>query len=115
MNTAPAPERPSSSTRRTDLRKLLLILAIAFAPLLIHDTIVPRDREISTQTALASIRLYQRFLSPHVPVQCKFEPSCSHYGYASIEKYGVIVGGAKTAWRILRCNPFTKKGTVDPP
>jgi hypothetical protein len=115
MNTAPAPERPSSSPRRTDLRKLLLILVLASAPLVIHDTIAPREREVSTRSALAAIRVYQRFLSPHVPTRCKFEPSCSHYGYASIEKHGVVIGGAKTAWRILRCNPFTKKGTIDRP
>jgi len=83
--------------------------------MIIHDTLAPRDREISTQSALLAIRIYQRFVSPHVPTQCKFEPSCSKYGYASIEKHGVIVGGAKTAWRILRCNPFTKSGTVDLP
>lgn len=115
MNTAPAPERPSSSPRRSDLRKLLLILALASAPLLIHDTLAPRQKQISTRSALTAIRLYQKVLSPHIPAQCRFEPSCSRYGYASIEKHGVVVGGAKTAWRILRCNPFTKKGTVDRP
>lgn len=115
MSIVQAQEPPSSRPPKGGVRKLLLILVVAFAPLVIHDTIAPRSREISTQSALAAIRLYQAFLSPHVPTQCKFEPTCSRYGYASIERHGVIVGGAKTAWRILRCNPFTKAGTIDPP
>lgn len=115
MNTAPAPEPPSSSAKRGEVRKLLAIVALAFAPLVIHDWIAPREREISTRSALTAIRIYQRVLSPNMPVHCRFEPSCSRYGYGVIEKHGVVVGGAKTAWRILRCNPFTKKGTIDPP
>ena len=30
-----------------------------------------------------------------------------------MEKYGAIKGGALAAWRIMRCNPFSKGG-VDP-
>jgi putative membrane protein insertion efficiency factor len=91
------------------------ILLLAAAPMVIHDTIAPREKEISTRTALGAIRLYQNTLSPHMPVQCRFEPSCSRYGVLAIEKHGAVIGGAKTAWRIIRCNPFTEKGTVDLP
>lgn len=115
MSTVPAPERPSSKGRRSELRKLLVILALALAPLVIHDTFAPRDREISTQSALFAIRVYQKVLSPRMPVYCRFKPTCSHYGYRAIEKYGFMIGAAKTAWRILRCNPFTPMGTVDEP
>jgi uncharacterized protein len=41
---------------------------------------------------------------------CRFHPTCSQYGYAAIEKYGLIKGGILIAWRILRCNPFNKGG-----
>jgi len=47
-----------------------------------------------------------------VPI-CRFEPSCSKYTYQAIEKYGVIKGGFLGAWRIFRCNPFSKGG-LDP-
>jgi len=33
------------------------------------------------------------------------------YAFAAIEKYGILTGGAKGFWRILRCNPWTKGGT----
>ncbi|MFA6410284.1 MAG: membrane protein insertion efficiency factor YidD [Candidatus Buchananbacteria bacterium] len=41
---------------------------------------------------------------------CRFHPTCSEYGYQAIEKYGIIKGGFKALWRILRCNPWNKGG-----
>ncbi len=63
---------------------------------------------------LGLVRLYQMTLSRVIPANtCRFYPSCSHYGYQSIYKYGVIKGGWLAAWRVLRCNPFNPGG-VDP-
>jgi len=60
---------------------------------------------------LALIRLYQKTISPTLPEgTCRFYPSCSHYGYQAIYKYGAIKGSLMTAWRILRCNPFNHGG-----
>lgn len=64
------------------------------------------------------ITLYQKTLSPdHGPAKhlyphgfCRFHPTCSQYGKEAFLKYGVIRGGTKTAWRILRCNPWNKGG-----
>ncbi|HOI29074.1 MAG TPA: membrane protein insertion efficiency factor YidD [Melioribacteraceae bacterium] len=44
------------------------------------------------------------------PPSCRFYPTCSEYAAQSITKYGVIKGGIKSVWRILRCNPFNKGG-----
>lgn len=60
--------------------------------------------------ALAAIRGYQRWLSPALPSACRFQPTCSEYGYQAIEKYGIIKGGRMTIGRILRCNPFFPGG-----
>ncbi|MEI6222241.1 MAG: membrane protein insertion efficiency factor YidD [bacterium] len=71
--------------------------------------------------ALWLIKLYQKFLSPDQsiwvkkmgqtqPLFCKFEPTCSQYTYEAIDKYGIVKGVFMGAWRILRCNPFTKGG-----
>lgn len=67
---------------------------------------------------LSIIRVYQRTLSfdhgwlrvffPHG--YCKFYPSCSEYGFQAIKKHGVIKGGLKALWRILRCNPWSHGG-----
>lgn len=60
---------------------------------------------------LGLVRLYQATFSRTLPQDtCRFYPSCSHYGYQAIYKYGVIKGGFMAAWRVLRCNPFNKGG-----
>ena len=60
---------------------------------------------------LAIIRLYQMTLSKGMPPNtCRFYPSCSHYGYQAIYKYGAFKGFFKAAWRVLRCNPFNPGG-----
>lgn len=41
---------------------------------------------------------------------CKYHPSCSEYSKQAVEKHGLVVGGLKAAWRILRCNPWSKGG-----
>ncbi|OGU77313.1 MAG: membrane protein insertion efficiency factor YidD [Ignavibacteria bacterium RBG_16_34_14] len=56
------------------------------------------------------IKGYQKIISPVLPPSCRFYPTCSEYGIEAIAKYGIIKGGIKTAWRILRCNPFSKGG-----
>ncbi|MFA6995525.1 MAG: membrane protein insertion efficiency factor YidD [Patescibacteria group bacterium] len=67
---------------------------------------------------IALIKIYQKTLSfdsgplkifyPHG--FCRFTPTCSQYGVEALEKYGIIRGGLKTSWRILRCNPWSKGG-----
>lgn len=60
---------------------------------------------------LGLIRLYQMLISPALPAgTCRFYPSCSHYGYQAIYKYGVLKGSLMAAWRVLRCNPFNRGG-----
>lgn len=57
------------------------------------------------------IRIYQNTISKALPPNtCRFYPTCSHYGYQAIYKYGVIKGGFMALWRVLRCNPFNPGG-----
>ena len=60
---------------------------------------------------LALIRLYQLTISRTLPANtCRFYPTCSHYGYEAIYRYGMLRGGWMAAWRVLRCNPFNPGG-----
>jgi putative component of membrane protein insertase Oxa1/YidC/SpoIIIJ protein YidD len=70
-----------------------------------------------TRPALFAIDQYRAHISPHLRgiVVCRFTPTCSAYGRESIRKYGVFLGGAKTAWRLARCGPWTPMHTFDPP
>ena len=41
---------------------------------------------------------------------CKYHPSCSQYASDAFRKYGPVRGALKTAWRLLRCNPWSHGG-----
>lgn len=70
-----------------------------------------RIQNIPRLILLALIRLYQATFSRAMPADtCRFYPTCSHYGYQAIYKYGVLKGGLMAAWRVLRCNPFNRGG-----
>ncbi len=56
------------------------------------------------------IKVYRKYISPMKSMKCPYCPSCSEYGLLAVEKYGFLKGGAKAAWRIMRCNPFSKGG-----
>jgi putative membrane protein insertion efficiency factor len=56
------------------------------------------------------IRFYQVAISPWTPPSCIYTPTCSHYGYEAIKKYGALRGGWMTLKRIARCHPFARGG-----
>lgn len=60
--------------------------------------------------ALAAIRFYQRRISPGLAPACRYQPTCSRYGFEAIANHGLIYGGLLTLWRLLRCNPFSRGG-----
>lgn len=62
------------------------------------------------KVALLLIRLYQNTISRVLPPSCRFTPSCSHYGYEAIEKYGLFKGGWLAIKRISRCHPLNPGG-----
>ncbi|MDP8974240.1 MAG: membrane protein insertion efficiency factor YidD [Actinomycetota bacterium] len=59
------------------------------------------------------IKIYRRFLSPRLPPSCRYWPSCSEYALQAIQKHGVLKGGLLGAWRVIRCNPWSRGG-IDP-
>lgn len=60
---------------------------------------------------LGVIRLYQMTISRGLPPDtCRFYPSCSHYGYQAIYRFGVIKGSWMAFYRVIRCNPFNAGG-----
>lgn len=56
------------------------------------------------------IRVYQWTISPLLGPVCRYYPSCSHYGYEAVRVHGAVKGAGLTAWRILRCNPWSPGG-----
>ena len=77
----------------------------------------PALRGAATLIARALLRLirgYQLLVSPLLGRTCRFEPSCSHYTAACVERFGAAHGLWLGARRIARCHPF-HPGGYDPP
>jgi uncharacterized protein len=62
---------------------------------------------------IALLRIYKQWISPLLPVACRFEPTCSEYMMQAIERHGVLRGSGLGLLRLLKCNPF-HAGGFDP-
>lgn len=75
--------------------------------------------ELPVRILLGAIWIYQRAVSPILPVVfgaacgCRFAPTCSHYAAEALREHGAIVGGFFAARRLLKCTPL-HPGGVDP-
>ncbi|MDP6495254.1 MAG: membrane protein insertion efficiency factor YidD [Dehalococcoidia bacterium] len=56
--------------------------------------------------SLWTIRLYQRAISPFLPVACRYEPTCSEYSHQAISRHGLMRGLWLSLRRIARCTPI---------
>lgn len=65
--------------------------------------------------AILCMKAYRRVISPLYGEVCRYYPSCSRYAMEAFQQQGFLAGIALTAWRLLRCNPFTRGGVDDPP
>lgn len=65
---------------------------------------------LARRAALRLVDAYRRWLSPLLPRACRFHPSCSAYCAESIRRHGLARGAALAAWRLLRCQPFSRGG-----
>ena len=63
-----------------------------------------------TKILIFFIRIYQKAVSPLFPPCCRFEPSCSNYALAALQKHGLVRGVLLTICRLARCQPFCQGG-----
>ncbi len=54
--------------------------------------------------ATGLIRLYQKFISSQDGPSCNFTPTCSRFGMACIQEFGMLRGLLLTTDRLIRCN-----------
>lgn len=59
---------------------------------------------------MALITMYQSTIGPALPKACRFEPTCSHYAFTAIERYGALRGSWLAVKRVARCQPFGSYG-----
>ena len=68
-------------------------------------------RNLIKKVLICLIKTYQMTLSPRFSHgSCRYTPTCSQYALEAIEIHGIFKGCLLAAWRILRCNPFSKGG-----
>lgn len=72
---------------------------------------IGRGARLVLKTAvLGLICTYKVYLSPALPMACRYDPSCSQYAYEAIAKYGVWRGTGLALRRLWRCRPGGKFG-----
>jgi len=72
-----------------------------------------KTNEIIVRALIRTIKIYQKFISPLLPLSCRFYPSCSQYALDAINKHGPFKGVLLATFRILKCHPF-HPGGYDP-
>jgi len=64
----------------------------------------------------AAFTVYKRLFSPVIHALapgaggCPYQPTCSEYAALALAQHGLLKGGAMAAFRLLRCNPFSRGG-----
>jgi putative membrane protein insertion efficiency factor len=100
------------------MRRRLLASVALISLVVALDVRRPPEYQLTSRAALAAIHAYQSTLAPvyaRMGAQCRFTPTCSHYSEACIRRYGAVRGGWLSVTRVVRCGPWTPRGTVDPP
>lgn len=73
-------------------------------------------RRPGVSLGVAFLALYRKLISPVLHAVfgaksfCRFTPTCSEYARRALLDYGFLTGTLLTAWRVLRCNPFSAGG-----
>ena len=67
-------------------------------------------RQFARLVTLLLLRAYKWAISPLFPPACRYLPTCSEYAMEAIDRYGILRGGGKAIFRLLRCQPFAHGG-----
>lgn len=84
-----------------------------------HSGLISTLVRLPATFLLSLIQVYQRFLSPALPVLtlgrcgCRFAPTCSHYAAEAIRTHGAIAGLSLAVVRLIKCTPL-HPGGFDP-
>lgn len=59
-----------------------------------------------TWIMIGLVKFYQYVISPLMPANCRYQPTCSAYALEALTSHGPIKGGWLTVKRLGRCQPF---------
>lgn len=66
--------------------------------------------KILTFPLVMLIKFYQLFISPILPSNCRYQPTCSQYMLEALRRHGLIKGLWLGTKRIGRCHPWGGEG-----
>ena len=69
-----------------------------------------KNNSAPQKIAISFVKAYQRWLSPLLGPNCRFDPTCSFYAIEAINRFGVIKGCWLAGKRILKCHPLNAGG-----
>lgn len=68
-------------------------------------------RTFLSSAMLKTVNFYRKGISPYKGGPCcRYIPTCSQYAMTAIERFGAVKGARLAAWRLMRCNPWSKGG-----
>ncbi|MBQ3484299.1 MAG: membrane protein insertion efficiency factor YidD [Clostridia bacterium] len=68
-------------------------------------------RTFLSSAMLKTVNFYRKGISPYKGGPCcRYIPTCSQYAMTAIERFGAVKGVRLAAWRLMRCNPWSKGG-----
>ncbi|MEW6989586.1 membrane protein insertion efficiency factor YidD [Colwelliaceae bacterium 6441] len=69
-----------------------------------------KDNSTPQLIVISLVKAYQRWLSPLLGNNCRFNPTCSFYAIEAINRFGVVKGCWLASKRILKCHPLNAGG-----
>ncbi len=81
-----------------------------------RSSLISRLVSLPAAGLVVLVRIYQRILSPALPVflgpgcGCRFTPTCSHYAIGALRNHGALIGLWLAARRLLKCTPLHPGG-----
>lgn len=70
-----------------------------------NTTLRARISSLGTRLLLGLIRLYQAARAGR-PSPCRYDPTCSVYAAAALERFGAVRGTWLATRRLARCHPW---------
>ncbi len=67
-------------------------------------------KQLPKYSLLLIIKGYQKWLSPLLGPNCRFNPTCSSYAIQAINMHGAAKGSWLSVKRIVKCHPLHSGG-----
>ena len=71
---------------------------------------IKKRSNIVSHFLIVPIFIYRWFISPILPVTCRYQPTCSAYAIDAIKSHGPLQGTVLAVKRIASCHPWGGHG-----